>query len=201
MERILGAAISHLDDRRSEPDRDVLAWVDAGELGAAVQRLMKRHGARVHRYCRAALHDATLADDVHQQVFIQVLRDLPQFQRRSSVRDWILGIAHHRVLDAAKARSRSQARLAATDLAEIAELGPSPGDAIDEDRMLTALRAALARLDVAARSAVLLRYQLGMTFEEMAEVCGEKSGTLQARVNRALPRLRAMVERRMRRSR
>jgi DNA-directed RNA polymerase specialized sigma24 family protein len=46
----------------------------------------------------------------------------------------------------------------------------------------------------AARTAVLLHYQQGFTFEEMAVICGEKPGTLQARVARALKALRACVE-------
>jgi DNA-directed RNA polymerase specialized sigma24 family protein len=44
------------------------------------------------------------------------------------------------------------------------------------------------------RTAVLLRYQQGFTFAEMARICGEKPGTLQARVARALPLLRAWIE-------
>ena len=44
-------------------------------------------------------------------------------------------------------------------------------------------------------TAVVLRYQHGFTFEEMAVICNEKPGTLQARVSRALPLLRACVER------
>jgi hypothetical protein len=41
---------------------------------------------------------------------------------------------------------------------------------------------------------VLLRYQMGFAFDEMAEICREKSGTLHARVARALPRLRHAIE-------
>jgi RNA polymerase sigma-70 factor (ECF subfamily) len=44
--------------------------------------------------------------------------------------------------------------------------------------------------------AVLLRYQEGFSFEEMGRICRERPGTLQQRVARALPVLRACIEKR-----
>ena len=52
-------------------------------------------------------------------------------------------------------------------------------------------------LDEPSRTAVLLRYQQGFSYEEMAAICHEKAGTLQARVSRALRRLREMMESRL----
>ena len=56
---------------------------------------------------------------------------------------------------------------------------------------------ASAELAEPARTAVLLHYQQGFTFEEMAEICDERPGTLHARVSRALPVLRARIEARL----
>jgi RNA polymerase sigma-70 factor (ECF subfamily) len=44
-----------------------------------------------------------------------------------------------------------------------------------------------------ARAAVLLRYAEGLSYQEMAEICGEKVETLRARVSRAMPALRGCV--------
>jgi RNA polymerase sigma-70 factor (ECF subfamily) len=201
MERILDVGTSSLDSCRRRPDHDVLERLDAGDLTGAVNLLMRRHGARVYRFCRAALHDAALADDVLQLVFEQVLRDLPRFQRRVPAVAWILGIAHHRMLDAVRQRGRSQSRTGEIDLDCIEDSAPSALQALDHARLMAALTVALTKLDLRSRAAVLLRYQQGLSFEEMAKVCGEKPGTLQARVARALPRLREIVSRRANRSR
>jgi RNA polymerase sigma-70 factor (ECF subfamily) len=167
-----------------DPDADVLAMIDRADTAAAVVCLMGRYGRGVYRYCREALRDATLADDVHQQVFIAVLRDLPQFKRRSTLRIWLFAIARHRILDAAKRRDR-QRRCIGEDAA---------AESIDDARLQRALAAALDALSPEARTAVLLRYQQGFTFAEMAAVCGEQAGTLCARVSRALPVLRRHIE-------
>jgi RNA polymerase sigma factor (sigma-70 family) len=177
-------------------DSDVVGLVAQGDMTGALRKLMQRHGKAVYRYCREALNDAALADDVQQQVFIQVFRDLPKFHGRSSLRTWLFAIARHRVLDAAKARRRAQAHLGAEDLSRLADSQPSPGQSIDERRLIAALRACLEQLRDAVRTALLLRFQQGFTFEDMAVVCRERPGTLQAKVTRALPVLRACIENR-----
>jgi RNA polymerase sigma-70 factor (ECF subfamily) len=177
----------------------VLALIDAGQVTTALCWLMRRHGAAVYRYCREAVRDAALADDVHQQIFIEVFRDLPRFEGRSSVRSWLFAIARHRVLDASKMRRRAHAHVEPTDTAaaDPPDPRPSPAEAIDEARLHEALVAGLAELAEPARTAVLLRYQQGFTFEEMADICHEKAGTLHARVARALRLLRVHVEQRL----
>lgn len=180
--------------RGAELDEDVLAMASAGERRSALERLMQRHGATVYRYCLVALDDAALADDIHQQVFIEAFRDLPRFARRSTLRTWLLGIARHRVLDAVKRRRRTRSQVDTSAAVELPDVRPSAHDALDDEQLRAALAVCLARLDEPARTGVLLRYQQGLSYEQMAVICGEKPGTLQARVARALRRLRVMID-------
>jgi RNA polymerase sigma-70 factor (ECF subfamily) len=177
-----------------DDDEEVVRLIADNNLGAALRMLMQRHGSAVYRYCREALRDATLADDVHQRVFIEAHRDLPKFARRSSLRTWLFAIARHRVLDASKSRRRAAAHLEDNDAADVADPRPTPAERIDDARLREALAACLDELGEHVRSAVLLRYQQGFSFEEMADICDDKAGTLQARVTRALPKLRACIE-------
>lgn len=179
-----------------DPDSDVVALVANGDMTGALRQLMQRHGTAVYRYCREALRDAALADDVQQQVFIEVFRDLRKFNGRSSVRTWLFAIARHRVLDAAKARRRAQSHLDATDGAAVPDPRPSPGETIDDARLREALLTCLQKLRAQVRTVLLLRFQQGFSFEDMAVVCRERPGTLQAQVTRALPVLRACIENR-----
>jgi RNA polymerase sigma factor (sigma-70 family) len=97
------------------------------------------------------------------------------------------------VLDAAKARTRLQARIEVDNHADGPDSAPAPGELLDDARLGQHLAACLGELDEKVRTALLLRFQHGFTFEQMAEICGEKSGTLQVRVARALPILRARL--------
>jgi len=168
--------------------------IHRGDVRGALTTLMRRHGTAVYRYCREELHDRTLADDVHQQIFIQAFRDLTRFAGRSTLRTWLLAIARHRVLDAAKARRRAQAHIEEDDTADAPDPGPPPGERLDEARLQQAMITCLRRLGEHVRGILVLRYQQGLTFEELADMYRQKPGTLQARVARALPTLRRCIE-------
>lgn len=177
----------------SEDDSDVLGLVANGDMTSALRLLMQRHGTTVYRYCREELRDPVLADDVQQRVFIDAFRDLPKFRGRSSVRTWLFSIAHHRVLDAVRSRDRVRVHVD-DDAGAVADPHPPPGERIDDMRLVEALLFCLEQLRRQVRTALLLRFQQGLTFEDMAEVCREKPGTLQAKVSRALPRLKQCIE-------
>lgn len=182
----------------ADNDADVVALIRDGDHHEALRRLMTRHGTGVYRYCREQLHDATLADDVNQQIFIQAFRDMGRFAQRSTLRTWLFAIARHRVLDAVKARRRASAHLEDDDSADTPDPTPPPGDQLDDARLQLALVDCMTGLGDHIRDAVLLHYQQGFSYEEMAELCSEKAGTLQARVARALPALRACIQQRTR---
>lgn len=178
-------------------DSDLRALVLRGEFAVALPCLMQRYGRAIYRYCRQQLRDRALADDVNQQVFIQAFRDLPAFRGRGTLRSWLFRIAHNRAIDAARARSRSPAPAPEGAAAEIADPRLLPDEACDERRLHAALEATLAELPLRLRSAILMRFHHGMSFEEMAPIFGEKSGTLSARVMREMPRLRERIEARL----
>jgi RNA polymerase sigma-70 factor (ECF subfamily) len=180
--------------RSGDPDSDIVALIERRERNDALTALMRRHGTAVYRYCREELHDRTLADDVHQQIFIQAHRDLHRFAARSTLRTWLFAIARHRVLDAAKSRRRAQAHIEEDDTADTPDPSPPPGERLDEARLQHALINCLRELGDHVRGALILRYQQAFTFEELSAIFHEKPGTLQARVMRALPLLRTCIE-------
>lgn len=179
--------------RGGDPDRDVIELIARGRDVKALRLVMARHGRSLYRYCREQLRDAALAEDVLQQVLLSAHRGLAQFKGESTLRTWLFGIARHRVLDAARPLGRLRACVDETEAAELPDPRPWPDELLDEQRVREAVREALDELDERTRTAVLLRYQQGFTFEAMAEICGEKACTLQARVARAMPRLQALV--------
>jgi RNA polymerase sigma-70 factor (ECF subfamily) len=180
---------------RPDPDGDIIALIDRGHEDRAIRQLFERHGPAVLRYCRDSLRDDALADDVQQQVFIEAFRDLRNFQRRASMKVWLLAIARHRVLDAAKKRRSARNYFAeGTAITDAADAAPSPGEALDEARLREALLAAVDELPDGTRMAVLLHYEHGLTFAQFARLCRERPGTLCARVARALPLLRRRIE-------
>jgi RNA polymerase sigma-70 factor (ECF subfamily) len=178
----------------SDPDQDIRELIRAREFKAALHLLMKRHGESVYRYCCEALRDPTLAKDVHQQTFIGAYHHLNRYEGRAALRAWLFKIAHNRVLDAAKSRKRHRLRVNQGELPELEDVSPGVDEQLDDARLVDALSACMGRLKEQIRSSLLLRFQQGLTFEEMSEILEEKPGTLQARVSRAQRWLRRCIE-------
>ena len=166
-----------------------------GDREAALTLLMATYGDEIYRHCRQVVGDRDMASDVHQTVFVQAYRDLPRFDGRASFRTWLYAIARHRCLDALKIRRRRRLRfLLGVPVVERPDPTPDARDRMERHAQTQAMDRALERLKPNVRIAVLLRYREDMSFEEMAEVCGERPATLQARVARALPKLRKALE-------
>ncbi|HEX3476740.1 MAG TPA: sigma-70 family RNA polymerase sigma factor [Kofleriaceae bacterium] len=182
------------------------AALSRGDLQHAFTLLMTRYGDPVYRYALATTGDAQLAEEVRQQVFVEVYRDLPGFGGRAPVRGWLFAIVRHRCLDATKVQRRWGLRYK-NELPGDPEIDRIAGmvsdqtelmEQLDRHRLAQVVDRCLQTLTPAAREAVLLRYQQELSYDEAAEVTGERPGTLQQRVARALPVLRKCVEAQLR---
>ena len=180
---------------KDDPERDALEALARGDVARTLTVLMQAYGDDLFRHCRGMVGTDDLANEVHQQVFIQAFRDLGTFARRSTFRTWLYAIARHRCLDALKLLRRWRRRfLLAPRLPDLGDPAPRPDEDLAARAEAHRLERALAALKPKVRAAVLLRFQEGMSFEEMAEISHEAAGTLQARVARALPLLRRALE-------
>ena len=177
---------------------EVDAALSSGDRQGAFALLMTRYGDQVYRYALAATGEPQIAEEVRQQVFVEVYRDLPRFAARAPVRGWLFAIVRHRCLDATKSLRRWGLRYK-NELPIEAEIDDTePGDQLDLVRLARVLEGCLSLLAPAAREAVLLRYQQELSYDEAAEITGDRPGTLQQRVARALPVLRRCVEAQLR---
>lgn len=177
-------------------DEIALTRFRQGDRRGAIELLMQVHEQPVFAYCVRTVRDRQLSEDIAQQVFLEVYRDLGSFRGTSSLRSWLIGIAHHRCQDAIKSGARRAARIELDDEAVVGHEDPStsPTDQLDLTERAAALEDCLQALPAQTRETVLLRFQAEMSYEEMATVLGKKADTLCVRVARALPLLKRCLE-------
>jgi RNA polymerase sigma-70 factor (ECF subfamily) len=179
-----------------DPEREALAALDRGDADGALAVLMDAYEALVFRHCCQVMKNRHLAEEVLQETFIRAHRGFEGFARRSTLRTWLLRIAHNRCLDTLKKENNQTTRVQPMgDLPDAADEKPGPYRALAAQELSEALRDCLEDLPLKSRTAVLLRFREELTYPEMSEVCGEREPTLHARVSRALPLLRECVER------
>jgi RNA polymerase sigma-70 factor, ECF subfamily len=178
-------------------ERDIRAAQGNGDVRRALTLMMNRYGDEVYRLAYAMTHSYHLAEEVRQQVFVEVYRDLASFSGRTSFRAWMFGIARHRCLDIAKKHRRWTARFKNELPADEEPDDHEPDRELDRSRIAKILAACLAKLAPAARDAVVLRYQQDLSYDEASAIAGDNAGTLQQRVARALPALRRCIDARL----
>jgi RNA polymerase sigma factor (sigma-70 family) len=157
--------------------------------------LAREHYPAVFGYCLRVLRAYALAEDVTQHVFEQAYRDYHRFEGRASVRTWLLGIAYHRSIDALRATRRLEIIESNDDaVADHAAPGEDPFEHLGHLEILEALEGCLSRLPAEVRATVLLRYQTGATYAQLAAQLDTAAAALQMRVVRALRLLRRCLE-------
>ena len=177
-------------------DATVADWLARGDRRAVLTHLMKTYGDEVLRFCLSMLPDAATAEDVRQTIFVEAFQSLASYAGRGDLRGWLYGIARHRCLDAARSGRRRRWRfwLDADAGEDQIDASAEVDQGLDERQRVAILRGCLRRLPAGIRVLVLLRYEEGLPYGEIARMSGEQPATVQARVARALPRLRDCVE-------
>jgi RNA polymerase sigma-70 factor, ECF subfamily len=108
------------------------------------QVLFVRHRTPVYRWLLRFVSNATLAEDLLSEVFLDVWRQAARFECRSSVSTWLLSIARHKALSAR--RRRTDAELDEKIEATVADTANDPEAALQEKHRGELLRQALTRL-------------------------------------------------------
>jgi RNA polymerase sigma-70 factor (ECF subfamily) len=142
----------------------------------ALEGLMRLVQGDVWRLCKYMV-DAQSADDLAQDALIKMIGSLHRVTAEHNVRAWTLGIARHTCLD--EIRRRQRRRKLQKDYE-----GTRPVLVSAEDSSLD-LRDLIAHIDIDRRDAFVLTQLVGLSYEEVAEMCECPIGTVRSRVARA----------------
>jgi len=151
--------------------------------------LVRRHQAMVFSVAWHFLHDRAAAEELAQDVFLQLYRALPQLKSAEHVTHWLRRAAVHRAIDYGRKRSL-RPQVSIEDAPELR------ANASPEDPLLKRTLARLvASLPEKPRMVVLLRYQEDMDPSEIAGLLDMPVRTVKSHLQRSLALLRAKLDR------
>lgn len=182
----------HLSTAARNPelnDAALIAAVRAGNQKAMAQ-LYDRYAGVVYSVALRVLGETAAAEDVLQEIFMQLWRSPGSFDAsRGNLAPWLAVIARNRAVDVLRKR-RPQAEISET----LISIEPDLAGETERGRTAEKVRAALQEMAVPLRQALEMAYYEGYTHSEISEKTGEPLGTVKTRIRTGLILLRKAIE-------
>lgn len=175
----------------------MLASIDAYLTPAEAEPLpsfaetIETHKAMVYSIGWHFLRDRLAAEELAQEVFLQLHRNWRGMKSPDHIIFWLRKVASHRAIDYARKMKRREHM----SLEETAE--PTALERVHDTFLSSYLERIVASLPEKQRSVVVLRYQEDMEVEEIAKTLGIKPATVKTQLARALDLLRAKTDGRL----
>ena len=151
-----------------------------------------RYAQIIFNLCVRILKDEAEAQDVLQEIFLQIWRDAERFDAsRASVKTWLFTIARSRSLDRYRSRKVAGTRIEDKPDDQLQQI-PDRVDLQNASVTQQYVINALARLSAEQRLVLELSYYEGLTQEEIAERLREPLGTIKSRIRTGLIKLRTL---------
>ena len=180
--------------RDSREDKAIARGLRKRKRGG-LERCHAAYGPSVLGYLQGALGDRGAAEDVTQQVFLEVWRRGPEYDpSRGSIFTWVMTIARSRAID--HLRKRVPEPRDTSDPASPAAQAASPAAERELDELLDRWRVAqlLRRIPKEEADLLRMRFYEELSQTEIAERTGIALGTVKMRMVKALGRLRELIE-------
>jgi RNA polymerase sigma-70 factor (ECF subfamily) len=166
----------------------------------AFEQLYDRHSRIVYSVVLRILRQVSTAEEVVQEVFLQVWRNSRHYDAsRGAFIPWLVTLARNRALDHLRLKSERQRRLEEQgddDLGGLPQVAIEPQyeQALDEKRRAERVRSLIASLPSQQRRAIELAYFAGLSHSEIAAALKEPLGTVKSWIRNALLKLKEELQ-------
>ena len=189
-------------------DEQLIADYLAGDEGS-LEILIQRYLKPIYSFTYRRVGGGQDAEDVTQEVFMKVWRNLKRFDQQKSFKTWIFSITKNTAIDFLKKKreipfSEFSARGGSAFGREnedgenmitetFADPSPLPNELLEKVGMAQMLTSAMEKLSPKYRMVLFLRYNDHFNFREIAESLGEPLNTVKSRYKRALIKLKELL--------
>ena len=169
----------------TEDDSSLLASVQQGDQ-PAMASLFDRYSKLVYSVALRVLRDPAAAEDVLQEVFMQIWRNPDSFTAaRGSLGGWLATVSRNRSIDTLR-RKRPTVDVDDVPLASSFNLA----DEAERNSLMERARGVMHQLPTEQRKTLEMAFFDGLTHSEIAEMTGDPLGTVKTRIRSALLTLR-----------
>lgn len=161
--------------------------------GAAVREVLRAHGPLVQALVRGRVRDPGIAEDLVQEIFIQVWRNAHRYDPAiASESTWIATIARRRLIDRVR-RTTAEPQPVPLEFDFERETGDDPAQAAETGDEARFTARTLNKLEPGQRRLLALALVQGLTHAQIATVTGLPLGTVKTRLRQGLERARTLM--------
>jgi RNA polymerase sigma-70 factor (ECF subfamily) len=168
---------------------------DEKSLEILIARYLKPIYSFVYKY----IGDNAKAEDITQEVFIKVWKNIKKFDRKKSFKTWIFTIAKNTAIDWQRKKksiplSKFEDEKGRNSITEkLEDLSLLPDELFERKNIAEILKLTMKRLAPDQRTILLLRYDEHLKFREIAEILNEPLQTVKSRHRRAVINLKELL--------
>jgi RNA polymerase sigma-70 factor (ECF subfamily) len=164
---------------------------------SAFEEIYERHSRIVYSLVLRILRQGSTAEEVVQDVFLQLWRNSSQYDaHRGPFIPWLLTLARNRALDQLRLKGERQRRREdqTEELPQVATAAPEYERAMDEKRRAEQVRSLMSSLPAPQKKAIELAYFEGLSHSEIAAALNEPLGTVKSWIRNGLLRLKERLQ-------
>lgn len=172
-------------------DKGLAQRMAAGER-RAYEEFVDSFGPRIHRLVRRYVANPSDAEDLTQEIFIEIYRCIGRFRGDSALMTWVYRIAVNHCLRHQQ-RLRPESIAFDDSLEKLPDWRPDPAESASKTELKGKVQGALGGLSGDHRTVVILHELHGMSYSECAEALEIPVGTVKSRLSNAFKRLRVSL--------
>lgn len=174
-------------------DQIIINGVVGGDVDAYALLVRKYH-RKLLDFIFRIVRDAHLAEDIGQEVFLKVYKELPRFDndRGTPFAAWLYISARNQCISELRKRRRTEFA-SEEDIQQISDDGDSAEAKLIRQEDMAALKATVHELHEPFRSTIIMSLQ-GATLEEIARRCGVPPATVKSRLFRAKEKIMLLLK-------
>ena len=185
----------------SEEENLLISYRNGSE--DAFNTIIKKYGNQLYNFILRLVGNHEAAEDIFQDTFIRVLRNIERYKPKAKLLTWLIQIAKNLCFDYFKKENlRAHQSLSAESGSDEYSLEsfiedsnqPQPQNLmiLEEDRML--VREAIEKLSAKKKEVILLRIYESLPYRDISQITGDPEGTLKYRVYEAVREIAAYIE-------
>ena len=176
----------------TESDAEIIEQARRGDP-LAWEKLVVRYSKRIYNLCYRFVERADQAEDLSQDVFVKVFRNLNNYKPETgSFVTWLMSVSRNLLIDHYRQRKDERATVSASGdeeqeqsfLETLPTNTPSPEAEMDRLEKIATLKKGLRKLSPELREAVILRDIEELSYQEIGTILGIPDGTVKSRINR-----------------